>query len=152
MVRHAEAFKNLEPPPAGMRGADLDALTPGGEDQAQSLRAQLPGGPATYWASPTRRTRQTAELLAEGRPVRVDQSLRPLDEADSAEDAAVRARDVLDRVQAELQAGEHAVLVTHGDMGPMLLGEVRGTPPRERASAHALGTGEMVCLPAAVFE
>ena len=164
VARHAEAFKNLEPPPPDMTPAELDALTPRGARQAAALRERLPGPRVRVWASPAGRTRQTAEALSGA--VTVTEALRPNDgdlswaerrEAlargedprppggESLADGAARATALLERL--ELSGGEHAVLVTHGDVAPLILGHLAGTPLLERPRRHGLETGQMRCAP-----
>jgi len=145
VVRHAQAFSNLEPRPKGLSDTDLDALTPHGEAQAQTLAERLPEGPVAVWSSPRTRTRRTAAAL--GQPVTVDANLRPLDEDETAENARARARALLAGLRRETPAGTHAVVVTHSDLGPIVLGETVGTPPSERAQRHALATAEVACVP-----
>lgn len=168
VVRHAEAYKNLSPPPADMSPDELDALTPAGWDRARELGERAPRPVSELWASPTQRTQQTAAGMGLSAPVKVEPGLRPLEGdlswneretawaegkdprpegGESLADGAARARALLDRLQAELLPAEHAVLVTHGDIAPILIGELRGTPLLERPRRDHLDTGEMVCLP-----
>jgi broad specificity phosphatase PhoE len=168
VVRHAQAYKNLDPRPAGMSPEQLDSLTPDGEAQARALAGALPDGVARLWSSPARRTRQTAERLGLPVPVRVEPALRPLEGdlpwdqrmaawsrgedprpegGESLADGAARADALLRRLRAELEPGEHAAVVTHGDLASILLGELRGTPLLERPRRDTLGTGQMRCLP-----
>ena len=64
VIRHAEAFKNL-PHPAEMSEEKLDSLTPKGIEQALAAGRLLKDkGVVAVIASPTRRTRQTAEEIA----------------------------------------------------------------------------------------
>jgi broad specificity phosphatase PhoE len=167
VVRHAQAHKNLDPPPA-MTAAQLDSLTAVGVAQVEHLRLALPAGVAIVLASPTGRTVQTAELL--GLPMSVEvapelSSLRgglPLAARQQAwasgedprpaggetlADGAARATAVIDRLRRELAPGSHAVAVTHGDIAPVLIGELAGTPLLERPALHPLATGAMTCLP-----
>lgn len=167
VVRHAEAYKNLDPRPAALSDEALDALTPEGLARTAELRATLPAGKLRAWASPTRRTRQTAEGLRPETLV-VEPALRSLDGAarwaarkraaaegrdlsvpdgESLADGAKRAQALLSRVRAALAPGEHAVLVTHGDLAPLLLGALRGTPLLERPARDGLETGQMACAP-----
>ncbi|HJK94662.1 MAG TPA: histidine phosphatase family protein, partial [Polyangiaceae bacterium LLY-WYZ-15_(1-7)] len=167
-VRHAEAWKNVEPRPEDASPDELDRLTPAGETQARALRSQLPEAVTIVWTSPTRRTRQTAELLAPGRVVAREPALRNLDgglswatrreaaargedlqpeDGETLAAGASRARALLDRIRRTLGPGESAVLVTHGDFAPLLLGELRHTPLLERPARDALGHGEMACEP-----
>jgi hypothetical protein len=52
-----------------------------------------------------------------------------------------------DLTAAQLDPGDHAIVVTHADIAALLVGELRGTPLRERPTTDALGLGEAVCLP-----
>jgi broad specificity phosphatase PhoE len=168
VVRHAEAFKNLEPPPEGLASADLDSLTPTGETQARALRRRIPRGVTILRASPTNRTAETARLLGLDVPAEVDEDLEPLagdlswgERALAAErgedlgpvggeslvDGQARARRLLERVRARLAPGDHAVVVTHGDLAAILIGELHKTPLLERPARHAIGTGEIASVP-----
>lgn len=165
VVRHAEAYKNLPDPPADP--ALADQLTPTGRAQAAATGAALPRPLARVAASPAGRARQTAEDLATGLMVEVWPDLQPLrgdlpwsarEEAwrrgedprpeggESLADGRLRAAKVLDQVRAR---GGSTVLVTHGDLGPLLLGELAGTPLADRSATHALANGEARCLPLA---
>ena len=168
VVRHAQAFKNLDPRPPGLTPEQLDSLTPEGEAQACALRASVPEGVALVWSSPMHRTQQTAALLALLPPVVVEPDLRPLrsslpwdermaawergedprqEDGESLSDGAERVLALLDRLRDELASGTHAVVVTHGDIASILLGELRGTPLLERLREDMLDTGQLVCLP-----
>lgn len=167
VVRHAEAFKNLDPAPAGLSPEQLDALTPRGEEQARRAGAALPAGVERVLTSPAGRARETAAWLGPWTP-EVEPALRPLDGdlpwsererawaagedprppgGESLADGQARARALLDRLRAALPPGRHAVVVTHGDLGPVLLGELRGTPLLARPTRDALPGGGVVCLP-----
>lgn len=169
IVRHAEAYKNLEPPPTGLTAAQLDTLTPRGEAQARAVAATLPDG-ARIWSSPAQRARQTAELLHGASPVVVEPDLRPLDGGipwnermaawsrgqdprpaggESLADGAARAATLVRRLPAQLDPHEHAVVVTHGDMASILLGAGRGTPLLQRPARDTLDTGKATCIPLA---
>ncbi len=168
VVRHAQAHKNLEPPPAQMTSAQLDALTSKGEAQARAMQEGLPAHAAVIWTSPLGRTRQTADILAQGASVVVHRDLRPLDgemdydarvaaasrgddprpaDGESLHDGAERVRAVLTQLRQELDTGEDAVVVTHGDIASLLLGELRGIPLLDRPEEAILDTGQMMCLP-----
>lgn len=173
VVRHAEAFKNLSAPPEGLSVEELDSLTPNGEDQARRLHPALPAGVAFVWSSPAGRARETAAILAghvgrSAADVGVLDELRQLDGSlswdarvrawaagedprpeggESLADGKRRADLVLQRARAALADGEHGVVVTHGDIVSLLLGELRGTPLLERPTRETLGNGEMVCMP-----
>ena len=64
VVRHAESWKNVTPPP-DLPAEQLGALTPRGEEQARALGERLRGrGLRTVLTSPVQRARQTADLIA----------------------------------------------------------------------------------------
>ena len=168
VVRHAEAFKNLDPPPADMTVEQQDALTRDGAKQPRRLRKSVPRGVTRVWTSPANRTRETATQLALGPSVVVEPALRELDgkmswedrtdawsrgedvrpeDGESLGDGAERIRAMLVRLHQELPPGEHAVFVTHGDIVSLVLGELRGTPLLERPARDRLSNGEMACLP-----
>jgi broad specificity phosphatase PhoE len=170
IVRHAEAWKNVNPRPSELTAEQLDQLTPRGQEQARALAATLPRPVALVWSSPATRTQQTAEplgldvttdIVAELRPLDGDvsweerlrrwaaqQDPRPAD-GESLADGRVRAQLVLQRVRQRLPAGAHAVLVTHGDLASILIGELRGTPLLARPTVDEIGPGVAVCLPIA---
>lgn len=167
VVRHAEAYKNLDPPPEGLTPEQLDTLTPNGEDQARALRSALPAPIGRVLTSPANRAAQTAALLEAG-AVETEPALRSLrgelawDEraagwargedlrpegGESLADGAARAAALVERLREDLGAGEHAVVVTHGDIVSILLGASRGTPLLERPSRDTLGNGQLECVP-----
>ena len=168
VARHAEAFHNLRPPPAGLTPAQLDSLTPAGEAQAEHLRTSLPAGVALVAASPLHRSRQTAERIRGALPARVEPDLRPMEGGgpwterlvgwakgedprppggESLADAQARLRALLARLRAELPAGGHAVLVTHSDISMVLIGELSGVPLLERPKMETLPNAQMRCFP-----
>lgn len=171
VVRHAEAYKNLSPPPPDREGEALDALTPRGEAQARALQGQLPTEVARLWSSPAQRSQQTAALLGVRAPrgVEVHADLRPLDGeiawemrqhawahgddprpaggGESLADGQARVQALLREAQAAAGPGQHVVWVTHGDVASLVLGELRGTPLLERPSKDTLATGTVACLP-----
>lgn len=168
VVRHAEAFKNLDPPPADMTAEELDSLTVDGKRQAHELRKSIPRGVTRVWSSPANRARETAAQLALRPPVVIEPALRQLDGeiswderttawsrgedgrpdgGESLGDGAERVREMLDRLREELSPGEHAVIVSHGDIVSLILGELRGTPLLDRPTHDRLSTGELSCLP-----
>jgi probable phosphoglycerate mutase len=99
LIRHGQAFANVEPIIAGMKG---DAgLTPLGVQQAERLRDRLAASgeikPDVFLASSLPRARQTAEILAPAfgmSPTLDDElhELRPGDEADGLSVAEFKAR------------------------------------------------------------
>jgi broad specificity phosphatase PhoE len=65
VVRHAEAYQNVSPPP-GMPKEKLDSLTPRGIEQARKTGAYLKDkNVSVVIASPTGRTTETACIIAE---------------------------------------------------------------------------------------
>lgn len=167
VVRHTEAYKNLDPLPAGLSQEELDSLTPQGEAQAMALGRELPAVVAGVWSSPYQRTQQTATLIDRGEVVVAD-ALAPLagemswDErtaawqrgddprpawGESLDDGAERAVPFIAELRGALQPGEAAVLVTHGDLASIILGELRGTYLLDRPFEDTLATGEFACEP-----
>lgn len=168
IIRHAEAFKNVGSPPAGLTPAQLDSLTPNGQAQARALSDRLPRNVVVLASSPANRARQTASSFGVAVALEIEPALRPLDGAtpwgerlaawgrgedprpeggESLVDGAMRARAWLRTLRARVAEGEHAVVVTHGDLASVLLGELRGTPLLERPTRDELDTGAMACLP-----
>lgn len=94
LVRHAQAYSNLQPPPA-LPEEQLDRLTDTGWANARRLSRLLRVvAPARVLASPLHRTQQTAEALREGLAlplVTVEPRLRPMD---LGRDAAGRELDI----------------------------------------------------------
>lgn len=171
VVRHAEAFKNLDPNAhpevAAMSKADLDHLTTRGQSQADALVARLPAERVSVYASPASRALETAERLQRG-SVTVTDALRTLDggpslaereaawrrgedprptDGESLGDGAQRLDAFVDTLREEALPGATIVLVTHGDIAPLLLGAVEDLPLLERPLRITLGTGEMRCVP-----
>ncbi len=167
VVRHAQALKNLEPPPEGATEQQLDHLTAEGRSQAQAVGASLPAGPKRVWTSPAERAIQTARLL-DAAEIGIETRVRPLegDEpwerrmeswargedprpsgGESLADGASRTLAALEEVRKDVPPGTHAIVVTHGDIASILLGELRGTPLLERPRRDALATGTFTCLP-----
>ncbi len=146
----------------------LDALTPEGEAQAERAGERLPAGALAVYASPARRTRQTAARVAPHAEALVASELRSLEgsmpyveleaawrrgedprppDGESLGDGLARVRSLLRRVQTEVPADAHVVFVTHGDIAPLIIGESKGTPPLERPFREGFETGQVVCLP-----
>jgi broad specificity phosphatase PhoE len=168
VVRHAEAFKNLTPPPEGLTPEQLDSLTPNGEAQTRAASTHLPRGVRVLASSPANRAQQTARGLGLDVEVAIEPALRALegdlawdarvaawsrgedprpDGGESLADGATRVRALLTSLRARVHDGEHAVVVTHGDVAALVIGELRGTALLERPSRHELGTAEVACLP-----
>jgi probable phosphoglycerate mutase len=162
LVRHAQAYSNLQPPPA-LPPDQLDRLTDVGAANARRLAGLVrPLAPARVLVSPLNRTRQTAELLrAElGLPlVTVEPRLRPMelghDDAGQELDIGVRwaewkagrdprpghgesLDDVAERVLRVLQEQRRAygpglvVAVSHSEVISSVNGRLRGRPAWER--------------------
>lgn len=168
VVRHSEAYKNLDPVPE-VSAERLDSLTPAGERQALALADLLPSPVGVVWTSPLGRTRQTAERLGAAPPV-AKPALRPLDGdvdweervaawdrgvdprpdgGESLADAQARVDALLAELPAALEPGEHAVLVTHGDIASLILGARRGTALLSRPTADLLDAEKVACAPVA---
>ncbi len=166
VVRHAEAFKNLQPPPAGMTAELADSLTPRGREQARAAGSSLPAGITAVFTSPAGRARETAQGLAVEPAAEVAAALRPLDGTvswddrlahwaggadprpaggESLADGWARARALRDEVARA--PGGHVVFVTHGDVAALLLGDADGVPLLERPATINLANGEARCVP-----
>jgi broad specificity phosphatase PhoE len=162
LVRHAEAFSNLTPAPAGMSEAQMDALTEKGRRQAQAAGAALRGVDlAAILYSPTNRTRETAQGVRGDRqvPMREERELRRIDTGKSQ---AGKPLDLADRVAIwraggdprpqdgesmvdlgqrihklllslrQQYAGKGVACVTHAEPIASLLGQLRATPGAAR--------------------
>ncbi len=168
VIRHGQAFRNLIRLTPATTADALDHLTPQGKDEARRAGERLPPGAAAVYASPARRTRQTAALLGRGGEALVASELRSLEGAlsfgerqiawqrgedprpadgERLADGLARVQSLLRRVRTEVPAEAHVVLVTHGDIGPLVIGELEGIPPLERPFRVTLETGQGVCLP-----
>jgi broad specificity phosphatase PhoE len=169
VVRHAHSFKNVTPTPEGMDAAQLDALTPQGQEQAKALGAALAArAPLAIRSSPAGRAKETAVGIAAQQAgaapiIRTDEALSPLRGSVSWELrqlAASKGEDMmpedgeslaegLARAVAALEGAEPGttlVLVTHGDIAALLLGELEGTPLLARPAKHMLEAGAQRCV------
>lgn len=162
LVRHGQAFSNLDPEPA-LPPEKLDSLTSLGQAQARAAAAALrPHGVRLVVSSPAGRAQETAELIRSvlGAPaVRVDRRLRPLDlglgsdgkplswdqriaEWEAGRDPAPSGGESLEQVGARVRdvmndlakagAGDQVVLVAHGEVIGSFLGLVASVPPAKR--------------------
>lgn len=168
VVRHAQAYRNLEAAPPGLTTEQLNTLTEKGRIQAKKLGAQVPRPVAAVYTSPTGRTRMTAEVMDLGVPIGLTGKLSKLDgdmawetrlenwkrgddprpdDGESLADGRERILEILDRARTEAADGKHVVFVTHGDIASLVIGELKGTPLLERPINHMIDTGEAVCLP-----
>jgi len=159
VVRHAQAWKNVPSllRPRGMSDEQLDALTPKGVAQAESLGKALAGHDVgAVYSSPAHRAQQTAEAIARGlglAPPALDEAFAPLAagtdksaldwrwrtrnfdagkdprpaEGESLADGLARAARAIDAIAAQ-HPGSSVVVVTHGEIAAALLGRAAGTP------------------------
>lgn len=144
VVRHCEAWKNVEHPPETPK-EKLDSLTERGLAQAEALGAALKEKSiAAVVTSPTVRTKQTAEAIGKAAglepPCAEDAALAPVSGDLSYADAIKRAKALVLDLAAK-HPGKAAVVVTHGDIAPGLLGEAAGTELDKRAEKHEVPTG-----------
>lgn len=144
VVRHCEALKNVAHP-ADTPKEKLDSLTEKGLAQAAALGAALKDkGLAAVVASPTGRTKQTAEAIGKAAglepPFAEDAALAPVSGGETLADGVKRAKALAEALAAK-HPGKAAVLVTHGDIAPGLLGEAAGTELEKRADKHEVPTG-----------
>jgi broad specificity phosphatase PhoE len=161
LIRHGQAFSNLQPPPSpAPRG--LDHLTPLGERQASRVGEILAGkGVKLVVTSPAGRARESAEKIAAGltAPVRVDARLRPLDlgndsagkqldwnareaewkagrdprppRGESMAQMGERVMAVVKDLRSEVP-GSSVALVAHGEVITSFVGQVQGKPAPQR--------------------
>jgi probable phosphoglycerate mutase len=162
LVRHGQAFTNLEPPPA--RPPDqLDRLTELGRAQSRAAAAALRGSRvAAVLSSPAGRARGTAEEMRAAlgvAGVRVERGVRPLElgrgtdgkpltwdqriaEWTAGRDPAPAGGESLaqlgDRVEAVVRrlapryAGRSVVIVAHSEVIGAFAGGVEGLPGHRR--------------------
>jgi broad specificity phosphatase PhoE len=162
LVRHGQAFSNLDPAPE-LPPERLDRLTPLGHEQSRRVGLALRGrGAALVLSSPAGRAQETAEEIraALGAPaVRVEPRLRPLDLGRSAtgkdldwderiaewkagrdpaplggESLEQVGRRVLDLVRSlgKDRTGASVVLVAHSEVLAAFIGHLQGTPAAQR--------------------
>ena len=162
LVRHGQAFSNLDPEP-DLPAEKLDRLTDLGHAQARAAGSALAGrGIVMILTSPAGRARETAEEIrrALSAPaVRVEPRLRPLDLGRKADGSALDWDDriaswdagqdptppggeslarvgerVLEvlREAARAHPGASLVAVAHGEVIGSFLGLLDGTPPAKR--------------------
>jgi broad specificity phosphatase PhoE len=167
VVRHAHSYKNVAPQPDNMSAQQLDRLTPQGEEQAIALAEELKHLKAwQVYSSGAGRAMDTALLIAAGAGVTPDARLSSLGGDVSWEarvEAAARGEDLAPegseslaqgaaRVRAllaetrEMNTTDPLIIVTHGDIAALTLGELAGTPLLERPARHVVETGGHVCV------
>jgi broad specificity phosphatase PhoE len=147
LVRHGQAFSNLDPAPS-LPPAELDHLTPPGERQAEAAGRALVGhGVASVLTSPAGRARETAEGLSRGlglAPPAVESRLRPKEPGESVAVVGDRV-DHLVRALARSRRGTGVVLVTHGEVLAAYLDRFRGAGAAPR-DAKGLATGSITVV------
>jgi probable phosphoglycerate mutase len=162
LVRHGQAFTNLDDPPA-LPPDQLDRLTDLGRTHAQSAgRALLGRDIVLVISSPAGRARETAELIATrlgAGAVRIEPRLRPLDlgrgpekgpldwdariaEWKAGRDPAPPGGESLEQVGKRVlevveslrrdHAGRSVALVAHSEVIASFAGLLRGTPAARR--------------------
>jgi broad specificity phosphatase PhoE len=162
LVRHGQAFSNLEPKPS-LPPDQLDRLTDLGHEQARRAGAALrAAGISLIVSSPAGRARETAEEIRAALgapPVRVDTHIRPIEyghgpdgkelswDDRSAEWKAGRdpvppggesmeqmGNRVIYLVEAEAREhpGASVVFVCHGEVIGAFVGLVKNLPPAKR--------------------
>lgn len=162
LVRHGQAFSNLDPEP-DLPPEKLDSLTELGESQSRAAAAVLQGqGVRLVISSPAGRAQGTAGLIRgvlAAPPVKVDERLRPLTlgngpdgkpldwdqriaEWEAGRDPAPPGGESLEQVGtrvrdvltelAKAKSVGPAVLVAHSEVIGAFLGLVAGTPPAKR--------------------
>ena len=158
LVRHGQAFSNLDPAPA-LPSDQLDRLTPLGREQAGETGRALAGRkPALILTSPAGRARETAQEIKQATgsiDIRTEPRLRPLEMGRSAsggpgawderiaewkagrdpvppggESLAQLGQRVLEAVRAEQKRhrGRGIVVVGHSDVIGAFLALARGEP------------------------
>lgn len=162
LVRHGQAFSNLDPAP-DLSPERLDRLTELGARQSEAVSRALAGrGVASAYSSPTMRARETAEAVAGGLGIEaasVETRLQPMAlgrapdgrtltwqeriaEWEAGRDPSPPGGESMERVGtrvgelvralARSRRGRSVVLVAHSEVIGAYLGHVRGTPPAKR--------------------
>ena len=137
LVRHGQAFSNLDPAPR-LPAEELDRLTPLGHEQAaETGRALAPREPALILTSPAERARETAAEIREATgdvAVRTEPRLRPLELGRSASGAPAS----WDERIAEWKAGRDPVPPggeSLAQLGERVLAAVRDEQKRHASRA-----------------
>ena len=158
LVRHAQALSNLDPPPEGLSGEELDHLTDLGRQQAALAAAELRDQAVELvLSSPASRARETAQIIAEalGVPVRVEPRLQPLAVGDGLEwddrfaewkagrdssppggesmaQVGERVYVLVESLPSQVSGGGGAVLVAHAEVIGAYLGHLLSVSPHRR--------------------
>lgn len=169
VIRHAEAYKNTAKTP---KDHSPDDLTPTGEAQAKALaEAMRDQGDRTYkvLTSPELRAQYTAKPIAAamGQEFQTSDELRPLkgnmtyearykawqtgqdprpDEGEALRDGRWRVKTLLQRVMLEAPPRSRTIMITHGDIAPVILGEPGQVPLLERPFKHPVEVGQFACV------
>lgn len=173
LVRHGEAFSNL-PAEQQPEGKDLDVLTEKGKQQATTTGNALRGQEiARVFASPTGRTRETADLILNqlevGGEVVAHEAFRPMDagvpptpwswreehwargedpvpiDGESLGQSLERTIKALKEI-AEERGGQSIAVVTHSDIWAGLVAKSRGTSLTDAYKRHKPKFAEVVQL------
>ena len=147
LVRHGQAFSNLDPVP-DLPPAELDHLTPLGTRQAEAVGRALAGrGVTSVLTSPASRARETAEgitrALSLAAPA-VETQLRPMAPVESVERVGDRV-DGLVHALARSRRGTSVVLVAHGEVLAAYLGHVPG-PSAPKRDPKGFATGSITVV------
>ncbi len=146
VVRHAEAWSNLDPQQReGRNASEADSLTPKGVAQAQALAASIGNiEVGAVFHSPSGRASETARILADHcqAPMIRLEALSPMQDGESVEAAAERARTAL---VARGEAGAW-IVVSHSGVTAALIGEAEGVASKDRLVTCKLATGGLKLL------
>lgn len=135
LVRHGQAFSNLDPAPK-LPPPELDRLTALGHEQASETgRVLALRQPALILTSPARRARQTADEIkqaAGGVTVRAEPRVRSQEPGESPARVGERVLQTL-REEQKRHGGRPIVVVAHSEVIGAFLALVQGEPG---ATAH----------------
>jgi len=155
LVRHVEVWANRSATerPADLTAEDEERLTPHGQVQAGAAVGALQGTEArirVVISSPVGRAEGTARAIADRFdppvPLRLDDRWSWLATDETMDAGAARAAQAAGEALDSLRPGEAAVIVTHGDLIPALVGWIEGTPVGERIDRHTVPKGSITTL------
>ena len=170
LIRHAQAFKNLKPLP-DLPARQLDSLTAAGQKQAAALGRYLKDKAVTaIYASPTGRTRQTAQIIRQTAGLQdtviIEKNLSSLykgvmsltppmnaaqgrndmnnlsEKGESLADGQQRVIRLISRLNKQY-SDKAIVFVTHGDICPAVLAYAGGTSLSSADSLHSVPAGSV---------
>ena len=128
LVRHGEAYTNLQPPPP-MPEEQRDRLTPKGREQVALLPARIaPLQPRAILSSPAGRAKETAGQLATalGLPAPpVEERVRSMSPKEPFPEIGARV-ELFAREMARTHAGQTVVVVAHSEVIGSWLMTLRG--------------------------